>query len=142
MRIVAIGIAVFLREACRRGDGEHDHRDQRTKHSQHDYTRTGPDNRAAYSNSIAPSISTASPTAPIASDTFAGSASCPLSLPLASAARTAFSISRCEVMPTFLRNLRMLTLNTSSFMIASPKDGNMAATGQLIRSILSFIRGK
>jgi hypothetical protein len=42
-------------------------------------------------------------------------------LVLATASRTAFSISRCEVMPTFLRNLRTLTLKTSSFMIASPK---------------------
>ena len=39
----------------------------------------------------------------------------------APAARTACSISRCEVMPTFLRNLRRLTLNASSFMIASRK---------------------
>ena len=34
-------------------------------------------------------------------------------------AALACSISRCEVMPTFLRNLRTLTLRASSFMIAS-----------------------
>jgi hypothetical protein len=34
MRIVAIGIAVFLREARRYGGGEDDHRDQRTDNSQ------------------------------------------------------------------------------------------------------------
>src|SRR3954467_9913248 len=50
---------------------------------------------------------------------FAGSFSLPLSLPDATASRTAFSISRCEVMPTFLRNPRRLALKTSSFMRAS-----------------------
>src|SRR4029079_5006529 len=50
---------------------------------------------------------------------FAGSFSLPLSLPASIASRTAFSISRCEVMPTFLRNLRRLALKTSSFMMAS-----------------------
>src|ERR1051325_6580807 len=50
---------------------------------------------------------------------FAGSFSLPLSLPDATASRPAFSISRCEVMPTFWRNLRRLALNTSSFMRAS-----------------------
>src|SRR5947199_2042636 len=50
---------------------------------------------------------------------FAGSFSLPLSLPASTASRTAFSISRCEVMPTFFRNLRRLALKTSSFMRAS-----------------------
>src|SRR5215207_10707370 len=50
---------------------------------------------------------------------FAGSFSLPLSLPASMASRTAFSISRCEVMPTFLRKLRRLVLKTSSFMGAS-----------------------
>src|SRR4029079_12908185 len=45
--------------------------------------------------------------------------SLPLRRPEATASRTAFSISRCEVMPTFLRNLRRLVLNMSSFMMAS-----------------------
>ena len=42
--------------------------------------------------------------------------SSPLRRPAATASRTAFSISRCEVMPTFFRNLRRLLLKTSSFM--------------------------
>src|SRR3954470_19430087 len=50
---------------------------------------------------------------------FAGSFSLPLSFPASIASRTAFSISRCEVMPTFFRNLRRLALKTSSFMRAS-----------------------
>ena len=37
----------------------------------------------------------------------------------ATASRTAFSISRCEVMPTFLRKPRRLVLNMSSFMMVS-----------------------
>src|SRR5262245_42462996 len=49
----------------------------------------------------------------------AGSFSLPLRRPLATASRTAFSISRCEVMPTFLRKPRRLLLKLSSFMIAS-----------------------
>ena len=65
------------------------------------------------------SISCESATPPTVSTIFAGSFSLPLSLPAAIASRTAFSISRCEVMPTFLRNLRRLVLKTSSFMRAS-----------------------
>src|SRR6202035_6047803 len=49
----------------------------------------------------------------------AGSFSLPLRRPASRASRTAFSISRCEVMPTFFRNLRRLVLKTSSFMAAS-----------------------
>jgi hypothetical protein len=49
----------------------------------------------------------------------AGSFSFPLSLPSAKASRTAFSISRWALTPSVLRNLRILPLNTSSFMIAS-----------------------
>src|SRR5262245_3736315 len=51
----------------------------------------------------------------------AGSFSLPLRRPLATASRTAFSISRCEVMPTFLRKPRRLLLKLSSFMIASKR---------------------
>src|SRR4249919_3805871 len=54
---------------------------------------------------------------------FAGSFSLPLSLPDATASRTAFSISRCEVMPTFLRNPRRLVLKTSSFIAVSSSRG-------------------
>src|SRR6202158_6378369 len=50
---------------------------------------------------------------------WAGSFSLPLRRPVSTASRTAFSISRCEVMPTFFRNLRRLVLKTSSFMAAS-----------------------
>src|SRR5207253_6035906 len=39
--------------------------------------------------------------------------------PAATASRTAFSISRCEVMPTFLRKPRRLLLKLSSFMMCS-----------------------
>ena len=49
----------------------------------------------------------------------AESFSLPLSLPSASACRTAFSISRWPLTPSVLRNFRMLVLNTSSFMAAS-----------------------
>ena len=42
--------------------------------------------------------------------------------PLAS--RTAFSISRCDVTPTFLRNLRRLVLSASSFIVASGRMAN------------------
>jgi hypothetical protein len=48
-----------------------------------------------------------------------GKLSLPLSLPSAKPWRTAFSISRWALTPSVLRNLRMLPLNTSSFMIAS-----------------------
>src|SRR3954454_11896811 len=50
---------------------------------------------------------------------FAGSFSLPFSLPAATASRTAFSISRCEVMPTFLRKPRRLALKRSSFIMVS-----------------------
>src|SRR5256885_14144643 len=49
----------------------------------------------------------------------AGSFSLPLRRPSPTASRMAFSISRCEVMPTFLRKPRRLPLKTSSFMIFS-----------------------
>src|SRR5215831_20284293 len=51
-----------------------------------------------------------------------GNFSLPLSLPSAKAWRTAFSISRCALTPSILRNLRMLPLKMSSFMIASFAD--------------------
>ncbi len=43
----------------------------------------------------------------------------PLSLPSAKPCRTAFSISRWAVTPNLLRNLRLLALKTSSFIVAS-----------------------
>src|ERR1700751_6453391 len=49
----------------------------------------------------------------------AGSFSWPLRRPEASASLTDSSISRCEVMPTFFKNLRRLVLKTSSFMRTS-----------------------
>src|SRR5262249_37777332 len=45
--------------------------------------------------------------------------SLPFSFPCAKAWRTAFSISRWALTPNILRNLRMLALKISSFMIAS-----------------------
>src|SRR5262245_62149968 len=72
-------------------------------------------------NSISPAISCVRLTPPMVSTIFAGSFSLPLSLPLATASRTAFSISRCEVMPTFLRKPRRLLLKLSSFIVASPE---------------------
>src|ERR1700730_13070987 len=72
-----------------------------------------------HSSSMAPSISTDRLMPSTVRTTLAGKASLPLSLPPLTAARTACSISRCEVMPTFLRNLRTLTFSTSSFMFAS-----------------------
>src|SRR6478672_2407796 len=82
---------------------------------------------------------------PTVSVILAGSASLPLSLPLATAARTAFSISRCEVTPTVLRNLRTLVLSTSSFMrlspprllhrIYEPPRGNVIPLGSVLGSV-------
>src|SRR5215472_370114 len=64
-----------------------------------------------HSSSMAPSIPMARPIPSTVSVTLAGSASLPFKRPPLTAARTACSISRCEVMPTFLRNLRTLTFN-------------------------------
>src|SRR5262245_52827429 len=50
---------------------------------------------------------------------FAGSVSLPLSLPFESDCRTAFSISRCPLIPTCFRNFRTLILKASSFMSLS-----------------------
>src|ERR1700724_841126 len=72
-----------------------------------------------YPSSISSVTSYERLTPPSVKTILAGSFSWPLRRPLASASRTAFSISRCEVMPTFLRNLRRLALKTSSFMMAS-----------------------
>src|SRR5262245_21568698 len=69
-----------------------------------------------YSSSIAPSTSNESAIPPTVIAAFAGSGSRPLSRPLDTASRTAFSISRCAVTPSFLRNLRTLVFSTSSFM--------------------------
>src|SRR5438552_15596827 len=44
-----------------------------------------------------------------------------LSGPRSAASRTAFSISRCDVTPTFLRNLRTLAFRASSFMLVAPR---------------------
>src|SRR5262249_24759070 len=74
-----------------------------------------------YPSSISPEISCVRLTPPMVSTIFAGSFSLPLCLPAATASRTAFSISRCEVMHTFLSKARRLLLNLSSFMIASER---------------------
>src|SRR6478735_5315255 len=77
----------------------------------------------AQPSSISPDISCVKLTPPSVSVILAGSFSLPLSLPPAIASRTAFSISRCEVMPTFFRNPRRLVLKTSSFMLVSSSLG-------------------
>src|SRR5215471_12701876 len=71
------------------------------------------------SRSISPLISSERPIPPSVTVASAGSLSFPLSLPSAKPWRTAFSISRWAVTPNLLRNLRMLVLKTSSFIVAS-----------------------
>ena len=71
---------------------------------------------AGHSNSISPLISCENPIPASVTVAWAGIFSFPLSLPSARAWRTAFSISRWAVTPSVLRNLRMLVLNTSSFI--------------------------
>src|SRR6476659_2928039 len=73
----------------------------------------------AYPSSISSLTSWVRLTPPRVRTILAGSFSLPLRRPASIASRTAFSISRCEVMPTFFRNLRRLALKTSSFMRAS-----------------------
>src|SRR3981081_255021 len=72
-----------------------------------------------YPSSISSVTSCERPMPPTVRTILAGSFSLPLRRPAATASRTAFSISRCEVMPTFLRNPRRLALKTSSFMAVS-----------------------
>ena len=59
--------------------------------------------------------------------TWAFSVSLPLSLPDLIASRAASSMTRCEVTPTCLRNLRISMLKTSSFMSGSLSSGRAAA---------------
>ncbi len=70
-------------------------------------------------SSISPLISSERPIPPSVIVASAGSLSLPLSLPSVKPCRTAFSISRWAVTPSLLRNLRMLVLKTSSFIITS-----------------------
>src|SRR6266581_2966509 len=72
-----------------------------------------------YPSSISSVTSCERLTPPTVRTILAGSFSLPLRRPAATASRTAFSISRCEVMPTFLRNPRRLLLKVSSFMVGS-----------------------
>src|SRR5437879_4165497 len=74
---------------------------------------------STYPSSISSLTSWVRLTPPTVRTILAGSFSLPLRRPASIASRTAFSISRCEVMPTFLRNLRRLALKTSSFMMTS-----------------------
>src|SRR3954447_10277759 len=60
------------------------------------------------------------------------------SVPLASAARTASSISRCDVTPTTLRYLRISMLSQSSFMASSV---NLPANDN-VRRVLRLKHGK
>src|SRR5262249_8526086 len=72
-----------------------------------------------YSSSISPLISCEKAIPPSVTVALAGNFSLPLSRPSAKAWRTAFSISPWALTPSPLRDLRMLPLNTSSFMIPS-----------------------
>src|SRR5438552_1478688 len=74
---------------------------------------------STYPSSISSLTSWVRLTPPTVRTILAGSFSLPLRRPASSASRTAFSISRCEVMPTFFKNLRRLALKTSSFMMTS-----------------------
>src|SRR3546814_13574539 len=89
---------------------------------------------------MSPAVSTYSSTLPIVSVTRAGSLSFPDSLPSAMASRIAPSISRCEVTPTFLRNLRTLMLKTSSSIFSlSPRGSCVSGRprhGQIDQQIL------
>src|SRR5215813_4050376 len=76
----------------------------------------------SHSSSTSPLTSCDRPMPPSVIVPVAGNFSLPLSLPSAKAWRTAFSISRCALTPSILRNLRMLPLKMSSFMIASFAD--------------------
>src|SRR3954471_22241883 len=87
-----------------------------------------------YPSSISSVISCVRLPPPSVSTTFAGSFSWPLRRPASSASRTAFSISRCEVMPTFLRNPRRLVLKTSSFMMAS-----WSRPGRIVQHLLGEV---
>src|SRR4029450_2384835 len=74
---------------------------------------------AGFSRSLSPSNVVRSDRPMISSVITAGNDSVPLMLPAATALATARSISRCELMPTILRNLRMLRLKVSSSMAIS-----------------------
>ena len=68
-------------------------------------------------SSMSPSISNARFIPPTVTTAFAGNRSLSLIRPVAAASRTAVSISRCAVTPSFY--LRTLVLRASSFMVAS-----------------------
>src|SRR5216684_1332950 len=98
------------------------------------------------SSSISPSICSKSSMPPTCSRIVAGSFWLGLSAPRAAASRTAFSISRCEVMPTFLRNFRTLAFNASSFMIVSPlapclQNGKVAGPCPSRHALRNFAHG-
>src|SRR5690554_3829336 len=81
---------------------------------------------------MAPSTSWVRSSAAMVSTIRTGRGVLPLSLPLAAASRTAFSISRCDVTPTSLRNLRIDVLRASSFMVLfSGLAGSLDLTGAI-----------
>src|SRR6185312_3808924 len=78
---------------------------------------------ASQPSAMSPSTSWVRLMAGIVSTTLALSLALSFTLPAASASRTAVSISRCEVTPTTLRNLRKSMLKRSSSMLLSAARG-------------------
>src|SRR5215831_19628325 len=78
-----------------------------------------PQARGGYDSAISSSITSSRFTRSTSSFIRALSLSLPARIPACTASLTAFSISRCEVTPTFLRNLRISILNVSSFIVPS-----------------------
>src|SRR5215475_5631329 len=78
-----------------------------------------PQARGGYDSAISSSITSSRFTRSTSSFMRALSLSLPAQIPAFTASLTAFSISRCEVTPTFLRNLRISILNVSSFIVPS-----------------------
>src|SRR4029453_10068033 len=78
-----------------------------------------PQARRGYDSAISSSIPTSGFTRSTSSFIRALSLSLAARSPAFIASLTAFSISRCEVTPTFLRNLRISILKVSSFIVPS-----------------------
>src|SRR4051812_31500714 len=83
---------------------------------------------------ISPSNGTLRPSSGISSIMRGWSVSSPFSLPASSALPTACSISRCELTPTILRNLRMPRLNVSWSMGGTPVGLREGSVRRLRRS--------
>src|SRR5215813_576381 len=75
--------------------------------------------RGGYDSAISSAITSSRFTRSTSSFMRALSLLLPAKIPAFTASLTAFSISRCEVTPTFLRNLRISLLKVSSFIVPS-----------------------